>query len=70
MLWFFYSVFHKSFYILEWRVKVNTPKYKWVQAFHAKSLLFLIYIISSWAVFYAKIFSKSMLSKEQAESKN
>lgn len=37
---------------------------------YVKSLLFLAYIISSWAVFYAKLFSKSILSKEQAESKN
>lgn len=35
---------------------------------YVKSLLFLMYIISLWAVFYAKIFSKSMQSKEQAES--
>lgn len=41
---------------------------------YVKSLLVLIYNISLWAVFYAKIFSKSMLSKEQskeqAEGKN
>ena len=36
----------------------------------AKYLLYLMYMIFSWAIFYAKIFSNSRLSKEQAESKN